>query len=200
LKSVGIDLNDQSINQRLAQQGSVDGSLATIDLSSASDSISDRLVWSFLPPELYSYLDRIRSHYGIVDGETIRWELFSTMGNGFTFELESMIFWAIVKATQIHFGNAGTIGIYGDDIICPSEIAPRVLEALAYYGFKPNLRKTFVSGLFRESCGAHFYRGVDVKPFYIKKPVDNLFALMLILNRLRGWGVVGGMSDPHQAI
>lgn len=197
LKSVGIDLNDQTINQRLAQQGSIDGSLATIDLSSASDSISDRLVWSFLPPELYSYLDRIRSHYGTVDGETIRWELFSTMGNGFTFELESMIFWAIVKATQIHFGNAGTIGIYGDDIICPSEIAPRVLEALAYYGFKPNLRKTFVSGLFRESCGAHFYRGVDVKPFYIKKPVDNLFSLMLILNRLRGWGVVGGMSDPR---
>ena len=197
LKTVGIDLNDQTINQRLAQRGSLDGSLATIDLSSASDSISDRLVWSFLPPELYSYLDMIRSHYGYVDGKMIRWELFSTMGNGFTFELESMIFWAIVKATQIHFRNTGTIGIYGDDIICPTEIAPRVLEALSFYGFKPNLRKTFVSGSFRESCGAHYFRGIDVKPFYIKKPINDLFSLMLILNRIRGWGNVSGIADPR---
>ena len=53
----------------------------------------------------------------------------------------------------------------------------------------------FVFGFFCESCGVHFYCGVDVKLFYIKKFVDNFFVLMLILNRLWGWGVVGGMSD-----
>ncbi|AFN39800.1 replicase [Escherichia phage MS2] len=197
LRSIGIDLNDQTINQRLAKLGSIDGSLATIDLSSASDSISDRLVWEFLPPQMYAYLSKIRSPRGIVDGRMIDWHLFSTMGNGFTFELESMIFWAIVKATMTHFGNLGTIGIYGDDIICPTEIAPRVLEALSFYGFKPNQSKTFITGRFRESCGAHYFGGADCKPIYIKKPVNNLFAVCLLLNRLRGWGVVNGVSDPR---
>ncbi|AFN39796.1 replicase [Escherichia phage MS2] len=197
LRSIGIDLNDQTINQRLAKLGSIDGSLATIDLSSASDSISDRLVWEFLPSQMYAYLSKIRSSRGIVDGRVVDWHLFSTMGNGFTFELESMIFWAIVKATMIHFGNLGTIGIYGDDIICPTEIAPRVLEALSFYGFKPNQSKTFITGRFRESCGAHYFGGADCKPIYIKKPVNNLFAVCLLLNRLRGWGVVNGVSDPR---
>lgn len=197
LRSIGIDLNDQTINQRLAKLGSIDGSLATIDLSSASDSISDRLVWEFLPSQMYAYLSKIRSSRGIVDGRVVDWHLFSTMGNGFTFELESMIFWAIVKATMVHFGNLGTIGIYGDDIICPTEIAPRVLEALSFYGFKPNQSKTFITGRFRESCGAHYFGGADCKPIYIKKPVNNLFAVCLLLNRLRGWGVVNGVSDPR---
>lgn len=85
LRSVGIDLNDQTRNQELARIGSIDGSLATLDLSSASDSVSDRLVWTLLPPKLYSYLDMIRSHYTLLDnGSLHRWNLFSTMGNGFT--------------------------------------------------------------------------------------------------------------------
>jgi hypothetical protein len=198
LRTVGIDLNDQSVNQELARIGSIDGSLATIDLSSASDSISDRLVWELLPPDLYSFLSDIRSHRALMpDGTCHRWELFSTMGNGFTFELETLIFWALSKAVAINHGCSGRISVYGDDIIVPVEICSQVLALLSACGFIPNKDKTFTTGWFRESCGAHFFKGVDVKPFYIRKPVDNLRAVLHILNRIRGWGVVSGMSDPR---
>lgn len=198
LRAVGIDLNDQTRNQELARLGSLDGSLATIDLSSASDSISDRLVWSLLPPHIYSFLDVIRSHRAVLpDGTTRRWGLFSTMGNGFTFELETLLFWSIAKACALLAGNTGTISIYGDDIIVPSEIAESVINALEAFGFIPNRKKTFTTGFFRESCGAHYYRGIDVKPFYIRQPITGLRELLHILNRIRGWGNVVGMADPR---
>jgi len=40
LKAFGVDLSDQTIQQKRARKGSIDGSLATLDLSSASDTIS----------------------------------------------------------------------------------------------------------------------------------------------------------------
>lgn len=198
LRSVGIDLNDQTRNQELARIGSIDGSLATLDLSSASDSVSDRLVWTLLPPKLYSYLDMIRSHYTLLDnGSLHRWNLFSTMGNGFTFELESLIFWALAKSVVSHMGLTGDVSIYGDDIIVPVEAATPLMCLLVQVGFKVNTEKSFYTGNFRESCGAFYYKGIDVKPFYIKKPIEDLSSLMLILNRIRGWGQVDGMADPR---
>jgi len=46
LKRTGINLNDQSKNSSLARLGSLSGDLATLDLSSASDSVSTA-PWSF---------------------------------------------------------------------------------------------------------------------------------------------------------
>lgn len=199
LRTVGIDLNDQTRNQDLARAGSIDGSLATIDLSSASDSISDRLVWDLLPPSLYSYLDMIRSHRAIMpDGTTHKWALFSTMGNGFTFELESAIFWALAKSVSINYGSVGDIiGIYGDDIIIPVELSSILMQLLKSVGFLPNKEKSFTSGHFRESCGGHYFKGIDVKPFYIRHPITGIRGLLHILNRIRGWGNVSGISDPR---
>ena len=197
LRSVGIDLNDQTCNQELARLGSIDGSLATIDLSSASDSVSDRLVWDLLPPHVYSYLARIRSSFTMIDGRLHKWGLFSTMGNGFTFELESMIFWALSKSVMLSMGVTGSLGIYGDDIIVPVECAPTLLKVLSAVNFLPNEKKTFTTGYFRESCGAHFFKGADMKPFYCKRPMETLPDVLLLCNRIRGWQTVGGMSDPR---
>lgn len=201
LRTVGIDLNDQTRNNRLAQLGSLDGSLATIDLSSASDSISDRLVWDLLPPELYSYLDSLRSKRITCKGnpqESWKHELFSTMGNGFTFELESLLFWALAKSCTLYSNSpCENIGIYGDDIIIPTNVFPLLHDILSAVGFTLNTEKSFYTGYFRESCGKHYYRGTDVTPFYIKQPIVNSERLMLVLNRLRAWGVVSGISDPR---
>lgn len=48
LKCSGVDITDQTRNQNLAKIGSVDGLLATVDLSSASDTIATELVASLL--------------------------------------------------------------------------------------------------------------------------------------------------------
>lgn len=199
---IGVDLFDQTWNQELARRGSVDDSLATIDLSSASDSISDRLVWDLLPPRVYEYLDMIRSHRAVMpDGTSHKWAMFSSMGNGFTFELETLIFWALAHAC-VHYlyglrGDNTSISVYGDDIIVPSACAPLLLDVLKSVGFLPNTEKTFISGGFRESCGSHWFKGIDVRPFYVREPITTLPRIIHFCNHLRTWNNVNGVSDPR---
>ena len=58
LQRAGVDLTDQTRNQKLACKGSIDGSLATIDMSSASDTIAYGLVLHLLPIDWFELLDR----------------------------------------------------------------------------------------------------------------------------------------------
>lgn len=199
LRDFGVDLFDQTRNQDLARQGSLLGTLATIDLAAASDSLSDRLVWDLLPSRWYEELNKLRSHYGrLPNGKWIKWEKFSSMGNGFTFELESLIFYALARACVEHLDFAVTsIGVYGDDIIVPTETAHLVIQLLDDVGFKTNLEKTFTEGPFRESCGKHYYEGYDVSPFYIRSPIDSVHRVVWLLNSLRKWSVTDGICDPR---
>ncbi len=192
LKRVGINLNDQSINQRLAREGSLTGKLATLDLSSASDSVTTQLVCRLLSVDWFSFLDGIRCKRTVLpDGTLHENEMLSSMGNGFTFELESLIFYALVKAIARLKGEHGIISVYGDDIIAPSSLVGVVKCLFSFVGFTLNSEKTFSRGFFRESCGGHYYRGVDVTPFYIKSPITTLPGLIKALNALRRWASKG---------
>lgn len=212
LKKFGVDLDDQSFNQHLAFIGSRDGHLATIDLSSASDSISYRLVADLLPFDWYSLLDDLRSPSGeLPDGKTIVWEKFSSMGNGFTFELETLLFYSLARAAVEHELSfcsgawqaanplASTISVYGDDIICHRAFADVVIRVLSSVGFKTNVEKTFSTGPFRESCGKHYYDGVDVTPFYVRSKLDTVQRVIWLLNSIRRWSYdrTFGLCDPQ---
>lgn len=197
LRYKGIDLNDQSINGELARIGSLDGSLATLDLSSASDSVTTRLVFEVLPWDWFSLMNSLRSPITVIDGTRHENHMFSSMGNGFTFELESLLFWAIARATAYLTGTRGRISVYGDDIIVPSSLAPRVGIVLNHLGFKLNSSKSFWDGPFRESCGKHWYNGMEVTPFYIRQPIATYSRLIHFLNRLRAWAACGRVCDPR---
>lgn len=190
LKRVGINLDDQGPNGELARIGSITGNYATIDLSSASDSMSAALVEALVPSDWLYAFSQVRSPTTSIDGELKSLEMFSSMGNGFTFELESLLFYAIAKAVAYLTGTRGRLLVYGDDIVCPSEMSEALIRALAYYGFKTNLTKTFTDGPFRESCGTHWYSGEDVKPFYVRKPIERLSDLILLLNGLARWAAI----------
>jgi hypothetical protein len=189
LKRAGIDLSDQTRNQELAREGSVTGKLATLDLSNASDTIARNVVELFLPPEWFSALNQCRSHFGVMtDGSVIRYQKFSTMGNGFTFELESLIFWALCSTVVELCGCEDTrVGVYGDDLIVDSRAYWPLVEQLERFGFTTNIRKSFHDGPFRESCGKHWFAGRDVSPFYIRKGVDNVIDRLLVTNNVRRW-------------
>jgi len=189
LRRVGINLDDQSLNQRLAKEGSVDGSLSTIDLSSASDTVSSRIVELLLPEEWYRALNSARSHFGVLaSGDVIRYQKFSSMGNGFTFELETLIFWALTQACIQYLRlKDRRCGVYGDDIIAPTACSDLLLNVLATFGFTPNVKKTFITGPFRESCGKHYFRGRDVTPFYLRKKMDHIQPVFVSVNNLRRW-------------
>lgn len=210
LSRAGIDLFDQTINQRLALQGSLDDSLATLDLENASNSVSIGCIRALLPEAWFSLLDDLRSHYGAFRGAEWaeaqqkpglhKYSMFSSMGNGFTFELESLVFWALSSSVvELYCGDGQSLSVYGDDIIVPKRSAGYVTEVLAFFGFNVNKEKSFVAGPFRESCGKHYFRGVDVTPFYIDDPVNRLHHVFLLGNQLRRWAAraTSSVCDPR---
>jgi len=184
LKRVGVNLDCQVLNQHLALQGSLSGSLATIDLSAASDSISSELVRWMLPPDWVSYIKACRSPFGVLpDGSEHLYRKVSSMGNGFTFELESLIFWALAEASvDLHGKDRHGLAVYGDDLIVPSDCADDLISALSVCGFTTNKSKTFVTGNFRESCGKHYSHGRDVTPIYIRNVIDGVERLIWFAN------------------
>ena len=188
LKRVGVDLDDQSVNQGLAKLGSLYDNLATVDLSAASDSVSYWLVRRLLPYDWFNALEQVRCHRGVLDGRCLKYQKFSSMGNGYTFELESLIFWALAASVIDSMQLSDTrLAVYGDDIILHCDAVPALEGLLTYCGFAFNSEKTFASGPYRESCGKHYWRGRDVTPFYIRKPVDDHETLFLLHNNLRRW-------------
>jgi hypothetical protein len=171
-----LDLRDQELNRKLARKGSEDGSLSTIDLSSASDTLSWGLVAELLPPDWLSFLSQFRTGTFSYEGSAYSLEKFSSMGNGFTFELESLIFYALAFGC-VHAvgGDVSNIGVFGDDIIVPANATSLLFEVLDHAGFWVNPQKSYWSGPFRESCGADWLKGCDVRPFFVKEEVSDKF-------------------------
>jgi hypothetical protein len=188
----GVDLNDQSINQSLAQYGSRTGELATVDLSMASDTIAKELVRELLPEEWFALLSTSRCEQGTIKatGETVWFQKFSSMGNAYTFELESLIFFALSQACvdqlkgeqpeQLH-----AVSVYGDDLVVPCYAVPLLLEVLDFCGFKANKSKTYSFGPFRESCGKDFFHGTSVRPVFIKDRISTVESAFKVANSLR---------------
>ncbi|UHM27615.1 MAG: RNA-dependent RNA polymerase [Fushun levivirus 1] len=181
----GIDLDHgHLLHGELAREGSLLNNWATIDLSSASDTVAISLVKLLLPPEWFEQLDALRSPMTNVDGRWVRLEKFSSMGNGFTFELETLIFWAISSACQDEHDEFN-VHVFGDDIIVPSSSASNVCRALEFFGFSLNKSKTFISGAFRESCGSDYFNGVAVRPYYIEELPDGPEDWIALANGIR---------------
>jgi hypothetical protein len=198
LRREGINLNDQTINQRLAHEGATCGELATLDLSSASDSVTKQLVLQLMPVDWSMLLFDLRSPFTKVDDVLHENEMISSMGNAFTFELESLIFWALARATAFLTATRGKISVYGDDLIVPCGMVGAFTEVLDFMGFKLNPEKSFSDGPFRESCGKHWHSKTDVTPFYIRKVPVDITDWILILNSLRKWSEIGGgICDPQ---
>jgi len=176
LKRFGVDIHDQTRNQELARLGSITGALATLDLSSASDSVSIGLVEHLLGPEWFDLLMAARSGKVSYQGQVRHLEKISSMGNGFTFPLETLIFWAITTAIC---GDVPGVSVYGDDIICPTENVGEVVSTLKLLGFTINQEKSFWDGPFRESCGRDYLSGIDVRPLFFDGPMNGQDAFRL---------------------
>lgn len=183
LKLFGINLDHgQDWNRFLASMAGSWG-LSTIDLSMASDTIARNLVRWLLPKHWYQLLFLARVDITVVNGKTVQLEKFSSMGNGFTFELETLLFAAIALASG---ADRKLLAVYGDDIIVERVIANKLVDNLAFLGFKVNDEKTFIEGNFFESCGADFNCGLNVRPFYFKGQYnDTTEAILLCANAIR---------------
>jgi hypothetical protein len=185
LRRVLIDLNTQEWNQKYAYHASRDDVLATCDFSSASDSISRSVVEELLPRDWFVLLESCRSKHGIIQGKRLTWEKFSSMGNGFTFELETLIFYSAASAVCEYLGVGQEVCVFGDDVILPSACMSLFASYCAFLGFTVNSKKSFSNSPFRESCGAHYYDGVDVKPIFLKERISSVQAVYKLANSVR---------------
>lgn len=174
----GIDIRDQTLNQRRARSGSmVNGNEATVDLVSASDMQAFELCAELVSLEWLALFQAFRSPTVLLpDGTVVVQEKMSSMGNGFTFPLETLIFWALASSCCQNDSDAS---VYGDDIIVPVDAIPLLYRTLVSAGFEVNRKKSFHDGPFRESCGKDYFHGIDVRPFYQKEWVSarTLFVL-----------------------
>jgi hypothetical protein len=190
-----VDLSVQPlINRSLAAEGSYSGNYATIDLSSASDCISRSLVAELFPPYVVRLLNYARSPLTILpDGKELELHMISSMGNGFTFPLQTIIFASLVEACYMALGlpirrpdGTKNFGVFGDDIIVEKSAYDFVSRMLQVFGFTVNTDKSFNSGHFRESCGGDYYRGKDIRGVYIKHLRDDA-DVYSAYNRLLRW-------------
>lgn len=162
-QTLNIDLDHGAqLHRYRAYQGSIHGDLATIDLSAASDRWAKSLVRYLLPDGWLELLNSLRATHTSFGGRRLFLEKFSSMGNGFTFELETALFATLAHQVAEDEGISGEILCYGDDLIVPTALAIPLCSALKKFGHRVNQKKTFMDGPFRESCGGDFFGGVNV--------------------------------------
>lgn len=198
LSFVGLDISKQQpINSDFARRGSIDGGFATLDLSSASDLIGLDLVRELLPQPIFELIAAVRSpHIDIQFGDVrgpAELHMVSTMGNGFTFPLMTLIIVALIYAyrctqrtTRRLYVDWGVTAVFGDDIIVRNTEFDGVVDVLGRAGFIVNIDKSFNSGGFRESCGGDYFEGYDVTPFYVKSLARDS-DVYVALNQVSEW-------------
>jgi hypothetical protein len=187
----GIDLSTQpELNSLMAWSGSLTGQLCTVDLESASDSVSLGMLKACLPRQIFGILETLRTpNVRLPDGTIHPLYMVSTMGNGFTFPLQTLIFASAVKACYLESGittvkplpgesNKAYLtrcdllrpesGVFGDDIIVDVRVYQKLVRLLQILGFRVNADKSFFEGPFRESCGYDYYSGRNVRAVYLK--------------------------------
>lgn len=176
-----LSLTDQTKNQYLALKGSLTDRWATIDLSSASDLLTSSLVKLVFEDQssFSELLFDVRSPEVLDNGVAKKLEKFAGMGNATTFPVQSVVFAVVAICAILDCRHewptsrsvartARRIRVYGDDIIVPTEYAQAVVGWLTASGLKVNLKKSFLKGPFKESCGVDAYLGVDVTPLYVR--------------------------------
>lgn len=198
LRVFGLDLDVQADENRKAAARAFRDELVTIDLKAASDSIAMSLVSNLVPPEWEHLIRLARSPSAKLDGDYVSLEKVSSMGNGFTFELESLIFWALAR-TLVPPDEHQDVHVFGDDIIIPRAYAQSLIEALNYLGFSVNRSKSFLEGNFFESCGTDWFKGVSVRPFFLKGAKPEIPYTVQIANKLRLYStqLTGNTCDPR---
>lgn len=215
-ESFGIDLKvQQSRNRHLAKLGSKQvwhgekrsWKFATLDMSRASN-FPMAFVRMLLPKSFYRFLCLIRSPFIEIEGQRVRKHMFSTMGNGFTFSLMTLLFSAIVKALYVAAGlpefdldpitgkKIQTWAVYGDDIIVDVSVFQALTKVLESLGNIVNRNKSFSEGPFRESCGGDYYDGYPVRPVFLET-LETDADIFSLCNRLMSWSAMHSVDIPR---
>lgn len=180
LSGAFVNFRRQDLSQAMVRKASRDGSLATVDLSAASDRISCFLVERIFRsiPSVVDAFKAVRTRWIVQDLDRhlprfSKIRKFSTMGSALTFPVQSLVFLSIVLGCTLYADGKvpskaavkryrGKVRVFGDDIIVPKHVLGLLGSTLEAVGLKVNADKTFGTGMFRESCGEDAFAGTSV--------------------------------------
>jgi len=203
--SLMIGIDDQSPNRTMADYGSLSGELATLDLSEASDRVSNQHVLDLFAghPLLSEAVQATRSRKADVPGHgVIRLSKFASMGSALCFPIEAMVFLTVIflgieRELSVPLSCEGDImpfckqvRVFGDDLIVPRDYVLSVVDELSVFGHKVNISKSYWTGRFRESCGREYYAGQDVSIVKVRQ--------VLPTRRQDATGVISAVSLRNQ--
>lgn len=185
----------QDLSGALVSKASVDKSLATVDLSSASDRLTCWVVERAFRKNqtLLKALHSSRTRWvcdsvdKTVPPNYFVAKKFASQGTAVTFPIQSIIFLIVAltacgfEATRpedffcnnricnsiVRFRNK--VRVFGDDIIIPKHGYVVLVQLLDALGLRVNTGKSFVNGHFRESCGTDCFKGANVTPIKTTK-------------------------------
>jgi hypothetical protein len=172
-----VNFADQTINQTVAQLGSLDQSWSTLDLKEASDRISNDLVIKLFQniPDLLEDLQGTRTSRTILpNGKILKMNKFAPMGSAMCFPMLATV---VYLSTFVCLELCGVppskiseyIRVYGDDIAIRTEYSSVITAALEHVGLKVNIDKSFRNSRFCESCGVDAFDGHDVTPVRLRE-------------------------------
>lgn len=197
-----VNFESQQINRDLALKSSSDKSFSTIDMSEASDRIARDLVfYLFRDTELLDYLDALSTRI-ITFPEEVRHghllaQKFAPMGSAICFPVMATVHFVLCKAIVALSGARNAkeaskqVYVYGDDILVPNEFTEAIFTQLPKFGMKLNSEKSYYQSNFRESCGVHAYKGMDITPVY------NNYTLNLKHERKDSTRLLSSLAKEH---
>jgi hypothetical protein len=190
-----VSFRNQELSRRLVSKASLDRSLATVDLSAASDRLTCWVIERAFRKNqtLLRALHATRTRWvkdTVLKGQHPNFfvpKKFATQGTAVTFPVQSIIFLIIALTASGFLAKhpedflcnkriCGPLGklrnkvrVFGDDIIVPVRGYDDLCTLLHILGLKVNQDKSFVKGHFRESCGMDAFKGHNVTPVKTKR-------------------------------
>lgn len=204
-----INLSTQpDLNRELARLGSLEwetrNGFCTTDLVSASDCMALSLIDAVIVnPVLKRAMMISRSELATLpSGKMMRLNMVSTMGNGFTFPLQTLLFACAVKAVYQLMGiplscrGSKNYAVFGDDIIVRKDAYDFLNRMLGKLGFTVNVQKSYSNGPFRESCGHDYFAGRNVRGVYVVS-LESPQEVVSVINRLNRWSAYHSIELPR---
>jgi hypothetical protein len=213
-----VNFDDQDVNAKLALTSSADGRYATLDMHAASDRVSRKLV-RYLFHDCPDMLDALMAtstreinlgDCAIDFPQMLPSEKFAPMGSAVCFPIMALVHFCLIRAilslSSVPHHLAREVYVYGDDIIVRTEAVQAVYDYLPLFGMIFNTEKSYSRSQFRESCGMHAYKGVEITPAYFKyvpelnSPRDVVLSLFSLENQLFKAGFQGTARLLRSAI
>ena len=180
----------QDLHRELAMENSLTREFSTSDQRNASNNILYALCRYLFPHNVFSFMELITPRKFYIKGSDTQYNtaMMCPQGNGFIFPLQTLLFYSLIWGLQRAMGVKYPIYVYGDDVILHTSIFSAFNKLLVALKLQPNLDKSFSDENIRESCGADYVYGLNVRALYVNNIPESTQDWIVLANGIRRIG------------